>query len=321
VMSPLLIAILAVVLVLGGVLVLVLAGMSPGGRKQERLAQMTAQRQAGPTIATQRVFAGSMDRAPAITNMMRGTQLWTSMQFEILRAGWLLRPSELVALMLAGALGGFAVGLFVLRASWGGFILAPLGLALPWMMMKVRQGRRQKGLSAQLPDAIDMLSSALRAGFAFMRGLQLIQSQMHPPISEEVRRVTDEVQLGVSIEEALDNLTKRTGNYDLELLAAAVQTQLQLGGNLSEVLENIGETIRERVRLSAELSAATAEGRLSASILLAMPFGMAFLINFINPGYLKPLFSTTLGFMIMGAAVGLLSIGALVIKKLVTVEV
>ncbi len=166
-----------------------------------------------------------------------------------------------------------------------------------------------------------MLASALRSGFSFLRGLQLIASQMHPPISQEFSQVVEEVQFGASVSEALDNLIDRTKDYDLELVVSAVQTQLEIGGNLAEILDNIGGMIRERVKLSGEIAAATTEGRLSAAILLALPFGIAFVMSITNPGYMDPLFTTRLGNILLVIGCGLMGLGAIVIKKLVTIDI
>ena len=270
--------------------------------------------------SSQDIVAGTSDRAPLISSILRYTSLWERLQLEILRAGWLLRPSELVSIM--GALGFVAAGgaLLTQRGWIMAVAMAAFASTIPWWILKARQSQRSKALSAQIPDALDMLTSALRSGFAFMRGLQLIQTQMHPPIAEEFGRVVEEVQFGASLAEALDNLIVRTDDYDLELIVAAVQTQLEVGGNLAEVLGNIGYMIRERVKLSGEVAAATAEGRLSAGILLAMPFGIAFAVNLLNPGYLAPLFNTQLGLMLIGAGGGLMLMGGLIIKKLVDVD-
>ena len=195
------------------------------------------------------------------------------------------------------------------------------GAAVPWVVMRSKQAQRSKALSSQIPDALDMLCSALRSGFAISRGMQLVQSQMHPPISVEFGRVLDETQYGISLPEALDGIVLRTRNYDIELLVAAVQTQLELGGNLAEVLTNISGMVRERVKLSGEISAATAEGRLSGGILLVMPFAMALAISIINPGYLSPLLHTPLGLLLLGVGVGLVLLGGIVLKKLITIEI
>jgi len=125
----------------------------------------------------------------------------------------------------------------------------------------------------------------------------------------------------VSLEAALDHLVARTANYDLELIVSAVQTQLSLGGNLAEILGNIAEMIRERVRLSGEISAATAEGRMSAGILLAMPFGVAILISIVSPAYLAPLFAKPLGWAMLGGGALLMLLGTITIKKMMDIDV
>ena len=295
--------------------------MGAPAREQQRLATLSdgAVRDAAPVRTVQ--WRGTADRAPLITLLLRRTSIWDALQLEILRAGWLLRPSELVAIIAGAGLIGAALGLGATQ-QWTMILFGlAIGSAIPWIALKLRQSARAKALSAQIPDAMDMLASALRSGFAFMRGLQLIASQMHPPISEEVRRVVEEVQFGTSMTDALDNLIRRTQDYDLELVVAAVQTQLEIGGNLAEILDNIGDMIRERVKLAGEIAAATTEGRMSAGILLALPFGVAFMMNVVNPGYMDPLFAPGLGHILLAIAFGLMLLGSLVIKKLITIDI
>ena len=251
---------------------------------------------------------------------LAGVPWFERLQLEILGAGWLLRPSEFVYISMGAALGGCALMLLLTRSTVLG-IIGLAGAVVPWMVMKSRQAQRSKQLSAQIPDALDMLCSALRSGFAVTRGMQLVESQMHPPISVQFGRVLEEVEYGISLPEALDGIVLRTRNYDVELLVAAVQTQLELGGNLAEVLGNISGMVRERVKLQGEISTATAEGRLSAGVLLVMPFAMALIIQMINPGYLAPLFNSFLGLLMTGIGMGLIVIGGLILRKLVTVEI
>lgn len=303
----------------GAVIYLVLGASARG---QQRLATLSSSisEEAVPTQKKVQ-WQGRQDRAPLITILLQETSVWDALQLQILQAGWLLRPSELIALIVGSGLVGAAVGIG-LGQRWimGGLGLV-LGIAIPWATLKAKQATRAKALNTQIPDSMDMLASALRAGFAFMRGLQLIASQMHPPISDEFRRVIEEVQFGVSVTEALDNLVRRTQDYDLELVVAAVQTQLEIGGNLAEILDNIGDMIRERVKLSGEVATATAEGRLSAGILLALPLGVSFMMNIMNPGYMDPLFTTSLGHILLAIGIGLMLLGAIVIAKLVNVDV
>ncbi len=302
----------AVGVVAGGLAYLIGTRMGRRRRRLEPSGEVSKSR-----VEAARVRA---DLMPAISRVLQGTSVWDQLQLEIVRAGLLLRPSELVGFMLFSGLVGAGLGLLLNRGHATTVILTLAFASAPWAWLKVRQNKRQAELISQLPDALDMLSSALRSGFSFLRGVQLIASQMQPPISEEFSRLAREIRMGLSTEEALDNLVLRADCYDLELIVAAVQIQLRVGGNLSEILDNIAETIRERVRLQDEISAATAEARLSATILLLMPFAMGFIINTLNPHYLAPLFTNPMGIaMLLGAGI-LLGLGALVIRKMVQVD-
>jgi tight adherence protein B len=266
-------------------------------------------------------WAQPTDRAAVLSHLLSGLPWFESLQLQILQAGWLLRPSEFVALSGLAGLGLAAALMLLGKSAVLGLVGVVAGGAIPWMMLKSRQTARCKALSAQLPDALDMLTSALRSGFSIARGLKLIETQMHPPISVEFGRVLEEVSFGISLPEALDGLVMRTSNYDMELLVAAIQTQLELGGNLAEVLDNIAGMVRERVKLSGEISAATAEGRLSAGILVTMPFAIGVIISIVSPGYLQPLFHSPLGLMLLGVGAVLLLVGGLILKKMITVDI
>ena len=304
----------------------VLGIVTRGATASERLAVVTGQRLSssrGPALAQAAVErpAPSPDPLPALTQALERTVHWDSIQLELLRAGLLLRPSEAFLLSIIAGFTCLAVGWMLTHQIIYGILLAGLGLVGPYMYMKQRAARRQAALIAQLPDALDMLSAAMRSGYALTRGFQVVSSQMHPPLSEEFQRVLQEVQVGIPVDEALNSLLARTGSYDLELVVAAIQTQISMGGNLSEVLDNIAGMIRERVRLQGEINAATSEGRMSASVLVAMPVVMAIVISVINPGYLEPLFTTKLGLTLLLGA-GMLMIGGMVIiKKLLDIDI
>jgi tight adherence protein B len=285
-----------------------------------RVTRLHRQGATKPTNIARKAHLVRADRAPVFSSFLRGTSMWEELQMEILRAGLLLRPSELVAFTMLAMLIGAAAGLVIFHHIAGGVLGACAGVALPWVVIKVKQAKRTRDLATQLPDAIDMLSAALRSGFSFLRGVQTVAGQMQPPISDEFRRLSNEVQMGMGTAEALDALVDRTRCYDLELVVAAVQIWLQVGGNLSEVLDNIAETIRERIRLQGEINAATAEVRFSAGILFAMPIFIGLAVNFLNPGYLKPLFTTPVGLTMTLVAGVLMALGALVIRSMLEVD-
>jgi len=261
------------------------------------------------------------DPFPRLSEALRGTAFWDEMQVKLLREGLLLRPSEALIISGISMTAGLVIGWLVTGQPILGILTGALGLGAPYMIMIQRAARRKAVLTSQLPDALDMLSSALRSGYALTRGFQVVSSQMHPPISEEFHRVLQEVQVGISVSDALNGLLTRSASYDLELVVAAMQTQLTMGGNLSEVLDNIAGMIRERVRLQGEIDAATSEGRLSAGVLVAMPIIMALVISTVSPGYLNPLFEEKIGIMMLMGAGGLMLLGVLIIKKLLDIDI
>jgi tight adherence protein B len=303
------------------VAVVVWAMVGSGEKGRRRLAALGATDGGGAEVS---VAPGGVrsDAVPSLSRVLDGTPFAQQLQLELIRAGWLLRASEFVALCVGVGAVACAVGALLTHSLAQGMVLGGgAAAAVPYMVLKSRQQRRAKMLTQQLPDALDMLSGSLRSGFSLLRAMQVVRAQMHPPIAEEFGRVVDEVQYGIPLELALDNLVARTASYDLELIVSAVQTQLAVGGNLAEIFDSIAEMIRERVRLLGELQAATAEGRLSAGILLAMPFVMAFLVNIMSPGYLAPLFKTQLGLIMVGMALLLMGFGAIVMRKLIDIDV
>lgn len=318
-MDPLMLAVLGGVLVFTLIVALLLV-FSGGSTARERLAEETV---AGPvqSAVVEPVRVGRTDPIPGLSEALRRTDYWDTIQMQLLQAGLLLRPSEALIICAASCIAGLGLGWIITGQPIFGLLSGGLGLAAPYMYMVQRAARRQAQLTSQLPDALDMLSSALRSGYALTRGFQVVASQMHPPISEEFERVLQEIQVGISVTEALDGLLMRTDSYDLELVVAAIQTQLTMGGNLAEVLDKIAGMIRERVRLQGEINAATSEGRLSASILVAMPIVMALVISAINPGYLDPLFKERLGIMMLMGAGLLMLTGIVIIRKMLDIDI
>jgi len=318
-MEPLTLALAGGVLVFTLIVALLLV-FAGGQSASERLADSSgAPRDAAVAVDTAPL--GRSDPLPGLSDAVEGTPFWENMQMQLLRAGLLLRPSEALIISTISMVAGLVLGWVLTGQPILGILTGALGLGAPYMYMTQRAARRQAALTSQLPDALDMLGSALRSGYALTRGFQVVSSQMHPPIAEEFERVLQEVQVGISVSEALDGLLMRTDSYDLELMVAAMQTQLTMGGNLSEVLDKIANMIRERVRLQGEINAATSEGRMSAGILIAMPIVMSIVISAVNPNYLDPLFTEKLGIMMLMGAGLLMLTGILIIKKMLEIDI
>jgi tight adherence protein B len=192
---------------------------------------------------------------------------------------------------------------------------------LPVVWLMFRRKRRLKKFAAQLPEALELVARALRAGHSLAAGFRLVASEMSEPIGSEFGRVFEEQNLGIPFEEALNGLTERVPNLDLKFFATAVILQRQTGGDLAEILDKIGSLIRERFKIWGQVQALTGEGRLSGIVLLALPPMLFVAVYRMNPDYLMLLFTDDLGKKMLIGGVLMQLLGALVIRKIVNIRV
>ena len=236
---------------------------------------------------------------------------------------WAVTPIVFVALALAL---GFVFPGFQNPIALVGAAL--LGLYAPRFYLKRRQGKRIKAFADQLPDTITLLANSLRAGSSFLQGIELVTREARPPISEEFDRVVRDMQLGLAMQPALNNLVRRVNSEDLELMVTAIQIQSQVGGNLATVLDSIAFTIRERVRIHQEIQTLTAMQRYSGYVITLLPVGLAGLLFLISPSYMTKMFESPPEIMGLPAGVvffivGGISmlIGFLFIRRIVDIKV
>lgn len=190
----------------------------------------------------------------------------------------------------------------------------------PMIFIKLKKKKRTSQLEGQLVDAINVLTSALKAGHSFQSAMNNIAVDMEAPISEEFGRVFRETQRGMTLEESLNRMVDRTGSDDLDMLCTAIIIQRKVGGNLSEVLEKISETIQSRISLRMEIKTRTSSGRLSGYIVGALPFILLIMLSVVNPDYASGLFETDIGHIMLVVGIILEVIGFVAIKKIVTIK-
>jgi tight adherence protein B len=222
--------------------------------------------------------------------------------------------------------GGLAV-VGLLLPSLAGFnvmlgpIMAGFLAVLPLLWLLFRRKRRLKKFASQLPQALELIARALRAGHSLASGFSLVANEMSEPIGGEFSRTFEEQNLGKPLEEALNDLVKRIPNLDLKFFATAIILQRQTGGDLAEILDKIGHLIRERFKIWGQVQALTGEGRLSGIVLLALPPALFAVVYKMNPDYLMLLFTDPMGKkMLVGGVVSQL-LGALLIRKIVNIRV
>jgi tight adherence protein B len=204
------------------------------------------------------------------------------------------------------------------------YVAPVVGLALgavPFLLVFIKRRARLAKFSSQLPDALELVSRALRAGHSLAAAFQLVASEMAAPIAIEFGRVYESQNLGIPLDEALEEMAERVPNVDLRFFATAVVLQRQTGGDLAEILDKIGHLIRERFKIWGQVKALTGEGRLSGIILLALPPILFVVMYRLNPDYVMMLFNDPLGNQMLGVAIALQVVGALVIRKIVNIKV
>ncbi|TMF24202.1 MAG: hypothetical protein E6I28_11480 [Chloroflexi bacterium] len=184
-----------------------------------------------------------------------------------------------------------------------------------------RIGGRLNAFNKQLPDTIVLLSNSLRAGSSFLQSVELVSRESPAPMGPEMGRVVREVNLGLGMEEALANMVRRIKSDDLDLMVTAIGVQQQVGGNLAEILDTIAFTIRERVRIKGEIRTLTAQGRYSGYLVAFLPVGIAVTLNFINPEFMQPLFTETLGRILLGTGLVMMFIGFTAIRRITDIKV
>lgn len=232
-----------------------------------------------------------------------------------------IRSSALFGISLALALGGGMISSLLI----GSIYVAPVGalvfFSIPWLWLFNKRRMRLKKFAAQLPDAMELVARALRAGHSLAAGLHVVSEEMPQPISKEFGRVYEEQNLGVTLEDALKNMCDRVPNLDLRFFVTAVGIQRQTGGDLAEILDKIGYVIRERFKILGHVKALTAEGRLSGIVLIALPFGLFALMLQMKPDYVAALWQDPLGIRMSVFALVMQVLGAVCIKKIVDIKV
>ncbi|MGH9408846.1 MAG: type II secretion system F family protein [Vicinamibacterales bacterium] len=215
--------------------------------------------------------------------------------------------------------GFIAATLSHLMAGW--VVGGALGVAVPPVVLSAKRRRRLRVFEETFPDALDLISRALKAGHAFVTGLKMAADEMSEPVGPEFRKTFDEQNFGLPLKDSLANLAERMPLLDVKFFATAVLIQRETGGNLSEILENLAHVVRERFKILRQVRVYTAHGRLTGYVLLALPAFLAVALSFINPEHMRLLFREHLGHMLLGAAVILQTIGYFWIRQVVKIEV
>jgi tight adherence protein B len=236
------------------------------------------------------------------------------------RADLPLRAAEALFFYAAGAT-MLVLLAFTLGGFMGGLILGLLAVLVPPAVIKFLAARRAKKFQGQLPDTLSLLSGSLRAGYSLLQGVEAVSGEVGEPMGKELRRVITEARLGREIEDSMDAVAERMGSPDFAWAVMAVRIQREVGGNLSELLLTVADTMIQRERLRRDVAALTAEGKISAIILGLLPIGLGAFMWLSNPEYMSPLGSTGLGKVLLGVATASGLAGFAWMKKIINIEI
>jgi len=318
--------------VLAGILaaaavVMMAVGMLAGGRKtvvEERLGDVTSAQ--AVVVTGDEMMAGQ--RASPIADILEarfsGSRLFGNMARDLARADLKLRPAEYIAAIIISGVGVGIVGGILARALAFSFVAGIGGLFIPIFYVRSRQSARLHSFEAQLPDMVNLTVNSLRAGYSIMQALEAVSKEMPSPISLEMRRVVQEIQLGISLEVALDNLLRRVASADLKLMVTAMNIQREVGGNLAEILDTISFTIRERIRIKGEIRVLTAQQRITGYMIGMVPFVLALFLYFVNRTYIMQFFNPATricGIPMVITGLLMIFLGFFAVQKIASIEV
>lgn len=298
---------------------LLLNGMRGSEQAIERREQRRQQKQLTKQQKTKRK-SGVQERLEGISaQVLEKNNRGRSLDDTLDRAGLAMRSNEFVVVCLGVATAALFAGVLLFGIPYFLLMAIPVGLGIP-LFLKFKIGRRRKQFVNQLGDTLQLMAGSLTAGYGLGQTLDSVARETDSPTSEEFQRVVMETRLGRSLEDALQAMSYRIGAKDFDWVVDAIKIQASVGGNLSEIIEQVGETIRARTRIKRQVDALTAEGKISALVLFVLPFGLFGFIFSSNPDYIKPMFSSGLGQAMLGAAGFMLACGGLWLKKLVNPE-
>jgi tight adherence protein B len=196
-----------------------------------------------------------------------------------------------------------------------------LGFFLPRIVVNILTARRLKQFNDQLGDTINLMVNSIRAGYSMPQAMETVASNMPPPVSDEFRRVTLEIGLGVAQEEALRHMLRRVDSPDLDLMITAINVAYEVGGNLADILDVISLTIRERVRIQGEIKTLTAQGQITGNVLTGLPFALTAVLYLLNREYMQRMFTTTCGWIMSGVSIVSIALGYFIMQRIVRIEV
>lgn len=265
------------------------------------------------------VKSDKLSEIPLLDRMLGKLNISVRLKRLLEQADSKMKVGDLILRMILFALLGLILCLIVKHLLLRIFFVFGLG-SIPLLQVVLQKKNRLSAFTREFPDALDMMTSAIKAGHALNQAIQLVGNEAPEPVSVEFKRTFEQYNLGINLKDALHRMTERVDSLDLKLFVTAILLQRETGGNLAEILENLSYTIRERFKLIGKMRTYTAQGRMSAWLLGTLPVVFVVIISILNPGYLEPLFQEKFGHTMILIAVVFQIIGFSIIRKIVRMK-
>jgi tight adherence protein B len=308
--------------IIGGFIYLTRAS---GSRERERLQQRIDEVSflAGlPDTAESTIIKRAIEGPlPRLDRLVSRTERGLSYSRLIEQAGLKISVSAVMLLSLLSGLALAGITWLFIKMIWALMLAGAVGLLLPTLVLRYKRRARLRRFEEQFPEALDLLSRAIRAGHAFTTAMSMVVEEAPDPLSPEFKKTFDEQNFGLPLKEALANMTERMPLMDVRFFVTAVLIQRETGGNLAEILDNLAHVVRERFKILRQVRVYTAHGRLTGYVLLALPAALALALSVINPEHMALLFRERMGQMMLAGAIVMQTVGYLWIKKVIQIEV
>ncbi|WP_350002036.1 type II secretion system F family protein [Pseudarthrobacter sp. WHRI 8279] len=308
--APMLMLVAGVLMIFTAMIVLFVVVLKPGS------AIPLSRRRPDVASASSRLTVLTDSAVGAINKQLKGKNDFLVSREKLERAGLKTQPADFLLMMGAGTVAGTVFGFLL-----GGLFFAILMLAVvPAGMMaylSLLTSRRKSKFDEQLPDTLQMLTGSMRAGHSLMRAIDASARETDAPMSEELSRIVNETRIGRDLGESMIDVSARTGSEDFAWISQAIDIHREVGGDLAEVLDHVGETIRDRNQIRRQVKALSAEGKMSAAVLMGLPVVLFFALILINAQYAKTFTSTVPGFLMLGAAAVMLTAGGFWLSRLI----
>jgi len=315
---------LGLLLLVVGVVSTVLSGRSVVEERLGRYSESGGMVSASSLQQASAKVKRSTPMADWLNRLGEGTDLFDGISKNLARADIKLRPAEYMAVMVAVSLGLGAVLAILARTLIFGIVGLVIGVFLPGIYVGQAQKRRLRKFDDQLGDMLNLTVNGLRAGYSTLQAMEAVSRELPPPICDEFRRVVQEMQLGLTMEDSLDHILRRIRSDDLDLVVTAINVQREVGGNLAEILDVISYTIRERVRIKGEINSLTAQGRATAWVISGLPLALMAILFIVNRPYMMEFINPdtrNCGIPMLCLGGGMIGSGFYIVQRMVKIDI